>query len=105
MLPDRTTILNIYGSKEGLSASKVYTVIQDANDFIWLGTGSGATRFDGLHFENFSTSDSLAPGGVKSIFEDSHGRIWLGHIGGGMSLFEDDIFKRVSFSPSIFIRP
>jgi ligand-binding sensor domain-containing protein/serine phosphatase RsbU (regulator of sigma subunit) len=92
-----------YGSKEGLSASKVYTVIQDANDFIWLGTGSGATRFDGLNFENFSTSDSLAPGGVKSIFMDSHGSIWLGHIGGGMSLFENDVFKRVSFSPSIFI--
>ena len=92
-----------YGSKEGLSASKVYTVIQDANDFIWLGTGSGATRFDGLRFENFSTSDSMAPGGVKSICMDSRGRIWLGHIGGGMSLFEDNAFKRISFSPSIFI--
>jgi len=92
-----------YGSKEGLSASKVYTVIQDANDFIWLGTGSGVTRFDGLRFENFSTSDSLAPGGVKSIFEDSRGRLWLGHIGGGMSVIEDNIIRRVSFSPSIFV--
>ena len=92
-----------YGSKEGLSASKVYTVIQDANDFIWLGTGSGVTRFDGLRFENFSTSDSLAPGGVKSICEDSYGRLWLGHIGGGMSLIEDNVIKRVSFSPSLFV--
>ena len=92
-----------YGSKEGLSASKVYTVIQDANDFIWLGTASGVTRFDGLRFENFSSSDSLAPGGVKSIFEDSKGRLWLGHIGGGMSLLEDNVFRRISFSPSIFV--
>ena len=92
-----------YGSKEGLSASKVYTVIQDANDFIWLGTGSGVTRFDGLRFENFSTSDSLAPGGVKSICEDSRGRIWLGHIGGGMSLIEDNVIRRISFSSSLFI--
>ncbi|MCK7541027.1 MAG: hypothetical protein MZV63_64145 [Marinilabiliales bacterium] len=82
-----------YGSKEGLSASKVYTVIQDANDFIWLGTGSGVTRFDGLRFENFSTSDSLAPGGVKSICEDSRGRLWLGHIGGGMSLIEENVHQ------------
>mgnify|MGYP001160587448 FL=1 len=92
-----------YGSKEGLSASKVYTIHQDANDFIWLGTGSGVTRFDGLRFENFSTSDSLSPGGVKSICEDSRGRLWLGHIGGGMSLIEDNIIRRLSFSPSIFI--
>ena len=92
-----------YGSKEGLSASKVYIVIQDANDFIWLGTGSGVTRFDGLRFENFSTSDSLAPGGVKSICEDSRGRLWLGHIGGGMSVIEENVIKRVSFSPSAFV--
>jgi ligand-binding sensor domain-containing protein len=92
-----------YGSKEGLSASKVYSVIQDANDFIWLGTGSGVTRFDGLRFENFSTSDSLSPGGVKSICEDSRGRLWLGHIGGGMSVIENNIIRRITFSPSIFI--
>ncbi|MCU0378990.1 MAG: SpoIIE family protein phosphatase [Bacteroidales bacterium] len=92
-------------SKEGLSASKIYTIIQDANDFIWLGTGSGVTRFDGLRFENFSTSDGLAPGGVKSILEDSYGRIWMGHIGGGMSLFEDDVFKKVSFSSVLFSGP
>ncbi len=92
-----------YGSKEGLSGSKVYTVIQDANEFIWLGTGSGVTRFDGLRFENFSTSDSLSPGGVKSICEDSRGRLWLGHIGGGLSVIEDNLIRRASFSPSIFI--
>ncbi len=91
-----------YGSMDGLSASKVYTIIQDANDFIWLGTGSGVTRFDGLRFENFSTSDSLSPGGVKSICEDSRGRLWLGHIGGGISLIENNLIKRVSFSTSLF---
>lgn len=91
-----------YSSRDGLSASKVYTVIQDANDFIWLGTGSGVTRFDGMRFENFSTSDSMAPGGVKSICEDSQGRLWLGHIGGGMTLYDDNKFMRLSFSPSIF---
>ena len=69
-LYSQTFYFEQYGSKEGLSASKVYTIIQDANEFIWLGTGSGVTRFDGLGFENFSTSDSLSPGGVKSICED-----------------------------------
>lgn len=91
-----------YGSRDGLSASKVYTVLQDANDFIWLGTGSGLTRFDGLRFENFTTSDSLAPGGVKSICEDSRGRLWLGHIGGGVSMVEENVIRRILFSPALF---
>ncbi|HMT68357.1 MAG TPA: hypothetical protein PKE28_12235, partial [Bacteroidales bacterium] len=47
-LSGQTFYFEQYGSKEGLSASKVYTIIQDANEFIWLGTGSGLTRFDGL---------------------------------------------------------
>ena len=102
-LSGQTFYFEQYGSKEGLSASKVYTIIQDANEFIWLGTGSGLTRFNGLHFENFSTSDSLSPGGVKSICEDSRGRLWLGHIGGGVSIIEGNIIRRVCFSPSIFI--
>src|SRR5512133_343730 len=93
-----------YSSKEGLSASKVYTMIQDANDFVWLGTGSGVTRFNGTEFENFSSSDGLAPGGVKSILEDSRGRLWLGHMGGGLTLFEGDKFQRASFSGSLFTR-
>ncbi|HUW91990.1 MAG TPA: two-component regulator propeller domain-containing protein [Bacteroidales bacterium] len=91
-----------YSSKEGLSASKVYTMIQDANDFVWLGTGSGASRFDGTRFENFSSSNGLAPGGVKSILKDSQGRIWLGHMGGGLTIFEEDKFQRASFSGNIF---
>jgi len=40
---------------------------------------------------------------VKSICEDSRGRLWLGHIGGGMSVIEENVIKRVSFSPSAFI--
>lgn len=91
-----------YSSREGLSASKVYTMIQDANDFVWLGTGSGVTRFDGMEFENFTSSNGLAPGGVKSILDDSRGRLWLGHMGGGLTIFEGDKFQRASFSGSVF---
>ena len=60
-----------YSNKQGLSEQKVYKLLQDSKDYIWLGTANGLSRFDGKKFENFSTRDNLAPGGVKSIFEDS----------------------------------
>ena len=91
-----------YSSKEGLSASKVYSIIQDANDFVWLGTGSGVTRFDGSRFENFSSSNGLAPGGVKSMLEDSQGRIWMGHIGGGLTIYDGGVFTQALFPASLF---
>lgn len=86
-----------YGIKQGLSTQKVYTLIQDSRNYIWLGTANGVSRFDGRKFENFTTRDSLAPGGVRSIIEDSLGYIWLGHLNGGLSRYNGQNFERVIF--------
>src|SRR5436305_10467466 len=34
-------------SSEGLADRTVYAIIQDAQGFIWIGSGEGLTRFDG----------------------------------------------------------
>ena len=86
-----------YGIKEGLSEQKVYCLLQDANDFIWLGTANGVSRFDGKKFENFSSQDSLASGGVRSLFEDSSGFIWFGHLNGGVSRYDGRKFEQATF--------
>ncbi|MEO5585132.1 MAG: two-component regulator propeller domain-containing protein [Flavobacteriales bacterium] len=39
-----------YGVAEGLPQSMVNQVLQDAQGFIWLGTGDGLARFDGARF-------------------------------------------------------
>jgi len=84
-----------YGVSEGLSSSKVYTVIQDRSDYLWLGTESGVTRWNGSEFENFSGIDGLATGGVMSLLEDKRGRIWMGHLNGGLSCYENNVFRQV----------
>jgi ligand-binding sensor domain-containing protein/serine phosphatase RsbU (regulator of sigma subunit) len=86
-----------YGTKQGLSEQKVYALLQDKKDFIWLGTANGVSRFDGKRFENFTTKDSLAPGGVRCITEDSLGNIWFGHLNGGISRYNGRQFEKVAF--------
>jgi ligand-binding sensor domain-containing protein/serine phosphatase RsbU (regulator of sigma subunit) len=87
-----------YNIKQGLSEQKVYTLLQDSKDYIWLGTANGLSRFDGKKFENFSSLDSLSSGGVNSIMEDSLGILWFGHInGGGISCFNGHKFEQVRF--------
>ncbi len=86
-----------YSIKQGLSEQKVYTLLQDSKDYIWLGTGNGVSRFDGRNFENFTTRDSLAAGGVWSITEDSLGYIWFGHMNGGISRFYGSHFEHATF--------
>ena len=86
-----------YGVKQGLSEQKVYTLLQDSKDYIWLGTANGLSRFDGKKFENFTSRDSLANGGVKCIIEDSLGYIWFGHLNGGISRYNGQKFEKVAF--------
>jgi ligand-binding sensor domain-containing protein/serine phosphatase RsbU (regulator of sigma subunit) len=87
-----------YSIKQGLSEQKVYTLLQDSKDYIWLGTANGLSRFDGKKFENFTSGDNLATGGVISITEDSLGYIWFGHrSGGGISRYNGNKFEQVAF--------
>lgn len=82
-----------YSVSEGLAQSTVYTVIQDKDDYYWLGTQAGVSRFDGIGFTNFTAEDGLAENGVRAIFQDSHGQIWFGHDGGGISRFDGTTFS------------
>src|SRR3954470_12966627 len=73
-----------YNIKEGLAGSTVYCSVQDKDGFMWFGTETGLSRFDGSHFKNFTTADGLTDNEILKIFCDSKGRLWL-------SLFEKDI--------------
>jgi ligand-binding sensor domain-containing protein/serine phosphatase RsbU (regulator of sigma subunit) len=87
-----------YSIKQGLSEQKVYTLLQDSKDYIWLGTPNGLSRFDGKKFENFTSGNNIGSGGVRSIFEDSLGYIWFGHMnGGGISRYNGQIFEQIVF--------
>lgn len=81
---------------EGLAQSTVYAVYQDRNDLYWLGTQAGISSFDGKDFINFAAGDNIASNGVRAICEDSEGRIWFGHNGGGITLKDDEGFRRIS---------
>ncbi|MFA6403291.1 MAG: two-component regulator propeller domain-containing protein [Salinivirgaceae bacterium] len=81
-----------YGVKEGLAQSKVYDVIQDKDGFIWIGTASGVSRFDGKQFKNFSADDGLKENGIQTILQDSRGNIWFGHTGGGITIYDGSKF-------------
>jgi len=66
-----------YDVQEGLAGSTVYCMAQDKDGFIWFGTETGLSRFDGTHFKNFTTADGLPGNEVLSVYPDSKGRIWL----------------------------
>ncbi len=67
-----------YSIEDGLSESVVNAVMQDSEGYVWLGTGVGLNRFDGITIENFFEDQGLKSGKVHSLYEDSKARIWIG---------------------------
>ena len=66
-----------YDIADGLAGSTVYCITQDKDGFIWMGTETGVSRFDGTHFRNFTTSDGLPDIEILQMFGDSRGRVWM----------------------------
>lgn len=81
--------------------SKIYSIVQDENRYVWLGTQTGITRFDGKAFKNYTSEDSLAPLGVRVLFRDNRNNIWLGHEGGGITRYDHRIFEKIIFPDSL----
>jgi ligand-binding sensor domain-containing protein len=66
-----------YDSKEGLAGSTVYCLVQDRDGFMWFGTETGLSRFDGTHFRNFTREDGLPDNDIIQLFADTRGRVWI----------------------------
>ncbi len=70
----------------------VTALVQDARGLIWIGTQSGLLRYDGYRFRRFAhrASDpfSLAGDYVRSLLLAKDGRIWVGTLSDGISVFD-----------------
>lgn len=66
--------------KDGLPSNIISGISQDKNDFIWIGTGNGLTRYDGNHFKTFqkSESDKSLPSNEISCLLADGDDLWVG---------------------------
>lgn len=84
----QTINLNQFGIEEGLPQSSIYTMLQDKEGNIWVGTMSGVSKYNGLGFENFNKKDGISENRVVSSFLDKDGNIWFGHWSGGITKYD-----------------
>lgn len=66
---------------DGLIHNQVNCITKDTKGFVWLGTPSGLSRYDGKHFISFrhnnADSSSLSDNYVEKIFNLPAGRLWI----------------------------
>jgi len=79
-----------YGTADGLPSDTVYVLERGADGDLWIGTGDGLARFDGVEFELFQhrpdRADTLPSNVIQALHVDAAGRLWVGSEGGGLSM-------------------
>ncbi|MBA7591853.1 hypothetical protein ES708_34022 [subsurface metagenome] len=83
-----------FGVEQGIPQPYIYTISQDNNGYLWIGTGNGLSRFDGSSFETFTTNDSLAGDFITCSYKSDAG-FWFGHMNGGITFYNGKEFNKI----------
>lgn len=78
--------------QDGLSNNHINVIFKDQQGFVWFGTNSGASRYDGYSFKIFrhddSDSTSLLDNLVEGIFPGPEGKLYITTAGGGVNIYD-----------------
>lgn len=78
-------------SDQGLIHNHINCSVRDRFNYLWFGTESGLSRFDGVQFTNFRYSatkgSGLSSNVISGIFEGPQGNIWI-RTGNRMNLYD-----------------
>ena len=90
--------------ENGLSNNIVFSVLQDSQGFIWVGTKNGLSKYDGNKFIVYThdpdNPNSLSGNYVRYLFEDHNGILWIALRPGGLNRFDPvtETFTRYQYN-------
>ncbi|OAN58342.1 sensor histidine kinase [Sphingomonas sp. TDK1] len=68
----------------------IWALAQSRDGFLWLGTGAGLYRFDGITFEPIRPRIGHFPSrNITALLADPDGSLWIGHFAGQVSHLRD----------------
>lgn len=87
----------VWGTNDGLPQTSVNAILQTTDGYLWLGTGGGLVRFDGLTFTVFNTANTpaLTSNRILSLYEDHEGTLWIGTVRGGLVRYRAHVFEQL----------
>ncbi|MGN0686701.1 MAG: two-component regulator propeller domain-containing protein [Oscillospiraceae bacterium] len=89
-------VMTIYNEQNGLPTGEANTILQTADGYIWIGSYGGLIRYDGSVFRNYSVENAITSSSIRSLFEDSKGRLWIGTNDTGVIMMEKDVFTAIA---------
>jgi ligand-binding sensor domain-containing protein len=84
---------SIIGENE-LAGLDIYTLAQDKNNFIWLGTENGLYRYDGYEFKKYN-NDNLKAKSIFGFTHDNFGELYCLNLSGQILKIKNDSIEIV----------
>ncbi|MGQ9619533.1 MAG: two-component regulator propeller domain-containing protein [Bacteroidales bacterium] len=73
-----------FAGTSNIPSTYIYTLNQDGNGFLWVGTDNGLAKFDGFTFHPVPFPDSIASRYPNCSFKDNTGKLWFGFNDGSL---------------------
>ena len=86
----------IFGADNGITQPYVYTINQDKNGYLFIGTGDGIFKYDGVAFKPYTKEDGLSENFVTASYQDNSRNLWLGHYEGSVTYYDGKKFKSIN---------
>ena len=80
---------NHFTTDDGLPSNTIYSITEDKNGTIVLGTDNGLTFFNGNDFKNLNVKDGLFNPYIVSVFNEENKTIWLVNYNGKLQKYEN----------------
>ncbi len=87
-----------YGTDSKIPNGFIYTLNQDNNGYLWVGTGEGLARFDGFDFFNIAFPDSAVGRYPTASLKDINGILWFGCNDGSVYYTNENNLKSLDIS-------
>jgi len=99
--PPSSFLMKKWSTEDGLPQNTVTSMVQTADDYIWLGTFGGLARFDGVRFTVFDSANTpeLKSNRILSLYEDRWKRLWIGTEAGEVYTLVDGKFSEFQSVP------
>ncbi len=77
--------------QEGLLSNVVFSILEDQNNAIWIGTREGAVKYEDQTLTYYTVNEGLSSNNIWKIHQNRDGGLWFGTLG-GLSKYEGNKF-------------
>ena len=85
-----------WGVRDSFPGGMINAIAQTPDGYLWIGAENGLVRFDGVHCHVLGLKDGLRSLQISALLFDSHGVLWIGTVGGGLSRLEHGQIKTIA---------